>query len=56
MCKNVQPVPAWVEEPVSPVRKLSSGGGVMNDPPFPKMPLTQPVKEGYQNWHTIASA
>ncbi len=25
-CKSVQPVPAWVEEPVSPVRQPSSGG------------------------------
>ncbi len=36
-CKSVQPVPARVEEPVSPARP-SSSGGVTNNPPFPKMP------------------
>ncbi len=35
-CKSVQPVPARVEEPVSPVRQSSSGGAT-NNPPFPKM-------------------
>ncbi len=36
-CKLVQPVPTWVEKPVSPV-KHSSSGGATNNPPFPKMP------------------
>ena len=36
-CKSVQPVPARVEEPISPV-KQSSSGGATNNPPFPKMP------------------
>ncbi len=35
-CKSVQPVPARVEEPASPVRQSSSGGAT-NNPPFPKM-------------------
>ncbi len=35
-CQSVQPVPAWVEEPVSPVRQAFIGGAT-NNPPFPKM-------------------
>ncbi len=36
-CKSVQPVPARVEEPGSPVRQ-SSTGGATNNPPFPNLP------------------
>ncbi len=36
-CNSVQPVPAQVEELVSPV-KQSSSDGTTNNPPFPKMP------------------
>ncbi len=36
-CKSVQPVPAWLEEPVSPLRQSSSGGAT-NNAPFPKIP------------------
>ena len=35
-CKSVQLVPAWVEEPVNPVRQFSSGGA-MSNPSLPKM-------------------
>ncbi len=35
-CNWLQPVPARVEEPVSPVRQSFSGGAT-NNPPFPKM-------------------
>ncbi len=37
-CKSVQPVPARVEERVSPVRQFSVGG-VTNNSPFPKVAL-----------------
>ena len=36
-CTSLRPVPAWVEEPVSPVRR-SSGDGAMNNSPFLKVP------------------
>ena len=37
-CKSAQqPVPARVEEPVTPIRQSASGGAT-NNPPFPKMP------------------
>ncbi len=39
-CKSLQPVPAWVEGPVSPARQSSSGGVTM---PYAR-------KVGCQNW------
>ena len=39
-CKLVQPVPARVEETVSPVRSSSSGSAT-NNPPFPKKPARE---------------
>ena len=42
-CRSVQPVPARVEEPVSPVRQSSSGGVTKNIHPFPRRP--KPARE-----------
>ncbi len=48
-CKSVQPVPVWVEEPVSSVRQSSSSGAT-NNPPFPKFHFSQHGRVGCQNW------
>ena len=51
LCSNsVQPVPAWVDEPVSPVRKSYSGA--TNNRPIPKIH----GKVGCQNWLAPATA
>ena len=42
-CKSVQPVPARVEELVSPIRQSSSGGATDN-PPFPQDALASTGK------------
>ncbi len=49
-CKSAQPVPSWVEEPVSPVRLPSSGSGTNN-----QLFLFRKMKVGCQNWHSTAS-
>ncbi len=54
-CKSVQPVPAWVEEPVSPVRHSSSGGATNN--PLKQSTFSQYAlgKVDSQNRHTYTS-
>ena len=57
-CNSVQPVQAWVEEPVSPTSQ-SSNGCATNNPPFPKISLASTLASnqvGWKNWHIPASA
>ena len=49
---TVQPVPAWVEEPVNPVKQSSSGGATT----LSQDAFSQHGKGSCQNWHTNASA
>ena len=50
-CKSVQPVPARVEDPISPVRQSSSGGAANNLYPFPRCP--KPARESRQSKLTV---
>ena len=48
-CASLLPVPAWVEEPVSPVRQSSSYGASNS-------PLSQDaLAVGCRNWHGVAN-
>ena len=56
-CNSVLPVPARVEESVSPVSRSSCGGGTnMKQSTHSQDVMSQHVKVGCQNWHAIASA
>ncbi len=51
-CKSAQPVPAWVEEPVSPVRKAIFQW--FEQSTLSQDALSQRGKVGCQNWHNTA--